>query len=288
MEKDSPLVSVLIPVRNGATDLGRAVESACSQTYENLEIIVSDNYSEDSTQEVIREVLPSDKRLSATQPPRLLDVFSHFLWLADQAKGEYLCWVAHDDMRDPNFVEVLLDRLGDDKNACLAFGRLLIQSPSGEVSSPGASFHNEGQPRYRRIRQAARDTTFHWYGLWRTEVVRNLPRRFLDWYGELPFMMSAAAKGEFLYAPSTAFRYCDAGRSFEENVRRHVFKDEVGSLFGRVGRLVLTAARSVSEVAGFRAGCWAAWCVLERFFSSAFRALVRLLRRSSKDSASPR
>ena len=52
----SPRVSVVIPTRNRAHLLRRAIESALGQTFADLELIVVDDASEDQTETVVREI----------------------------------------------------------------------------------------------------------------------------------------------------------------------------------------------------------------------------------------
>jgi cellulose synthase/poly-beta-1,6-N-acetylglucosamine synthase-like glycosyltransferase len=51
--KAQPLVSIIIPVFNGEKYLREAVDSALSQTYQNTEIIIVNDGSTDSTEEII-------------------------------------------------------------------------------------------------------------------------------------------------------------------------------------------------------------------------------------------
>jgi glycosyltransferase involved in cell wall biosynthesis len=62
MNKQS-LVSIIIPTYNRANLLSRAIESVLSQTYQNLELIIVDDCSQDSTQEVVNKYLAKDKRI---------------------------------------------------------------------------------------------------------------------------------------------------------------------------------------------------------------------------------
>jgi glycosyltransferase involved in cell wall biosynthesis len=50
----NPPVSIGLPVRNGRTYLGQAVDSILAQTYENFELVVSDNASTDRTEPICR------------------------------------------------------------------------------------------------------------------------------------------------------------------------------------------------------------------------------------------
>jgi len=60
---DQPLVSVIIPVFNGAEFIGEAIESAAKQTYRNLEIIIVDDGSTDATPSILRDYAERDERI---------------------------------------------------------------------------------------------------------------------------------------------------------------------------------------------------------------------------------
>ena len=57
-----PLVSVIMPTYNHGKFIGKAIESALSQSYKNLELIIVDNYSEDNTEEIVTSF--TDKRIT--------------------------------------------------------------------------------------------------------------------------------------------------------------------------------------------------------------------------------
>ena len=50
-----PLISVIIPTFNRAYCISRALNSVINQTYQNIEIIVVDNYSTDKTKEIVKK-----------------------------------------------------------------------------------------------------------------------------------------------------------------------------------------------------------------------------------------
>jgi glycosyltransferase involved in cell wall biosynthesis len=56
-----PLVSIFIPVFNGEKTIARTLDSILNQTYKNIEIIIIDNCSADSTVKVVKEF--SDVRI---------------------------------------------------------------------------------------------------------------------------------------------------------------------------------------------------------------------------------
>jgi len=59
--KDLPKVSIIIPTYNRANYLPQAIESALSQDYPNLEVIVSDNCSTDETPEIVKKYMNDER-----------------------------------------------------------------------------------------------------------------------------------------------------------------------------------------------------------------------------------
>jgi len=103
------LVSVIIPAFNAAATIGATIDSVLSQTLQDIEIIVSDDGSTDSTASVV-----SGHR----SDPRVRYIFhenrgtSHAKNLAaKQAKGEYLAFLDSDDSLDRTALETMVHEL---------------------------------------------------------------------------------------------------------------------------------------------------------------------------------
>jgi glycosyltransferase involved in cell wall biosynthesis len=92
------LVSIGVPTRNRAAGLRRGLESILSQDYPNLEILISDNASEDRTEDVCRELAATDSRIRYVRHPRNIGLHGNHNFCLDQARGEFVC-VFHDHDR---------------------------------------------------------------------------------------------------------------------------------------------------------------------------------------------
>ncbi len=102
----APKVSVCIPARNEETNIRRCVEAVLRQDYPNLEIIVLDDRSTDSTLTLLKEIASRDSRLlpiSGSDLPEGWAGKPHALYQASAvAKGEWLCFVDADTFLEPN------------------------------------------------------------------------------------------------------------------------------------------------------------------------------------------
>ncbi len=123
-----PLVSVGVPVYNGAEFLAEALQSVLAQDYPNLELIVCDNASEDETEAICRRIAASDNRVNYLRNPANIGLVPNFRRTLDEARGRYFSWLAHDDvMSDPAYLRTLVSylELYPDVVACATAFRLL-------------------------------------------------------------------------------------------------------------------------------------------------------------------
>lgn len=105
MEK--PLVSVIIPAYNHEKYVAEAMNSVLNQTYENLELIISDDGSTDNTAEVIRSF--KDKRIKAFFLEKNGGLKINCDNLYKHINGKYLACFASDDFWDVTKLEKQID-----------------------------------------------------------------------------------------------------------------------------------------------------------------------------------
>jgi chlorobactene glucosyltransferase len=104
----APLISICIPARNEENNIRNCVESALAQDYPNIEVIVLDDRSTDSTLTQLREIASRDSRLlliSGTNLPAGWAGKPHALFQASAAAhGEWLCFVDADTFLAPQAI----------------------------------------------------------------------------------------------------------------------------------------------------------------------------------------
>ena len=101
----SPLVSFGLPVRNGASTIGEAVESVLAQTLEDWELVISDNQSTDGTSEICRAYAESDARVRHVPTGRDLSIHDNFRAAFHHSHGTYFRWLGDDDWLEPQYAE---------------------------------------------------------------------------------------------------------------------------------------------------------------------------------------
>lgn len=109
-----PLVSIVIPVYNREDLVVESIESALSQTYLNCEIIVVDNFSTDSTWELISALRKKHPQISIYRQTENIGPVRNWYSAISKAKGEYLKILFSDDLMYPDYLEETVQRFNDD------------------------------------------------------------------------------------------------------------------------------------------------------------------------------
>lgn len=100
----SPLVSIGVPVFNGAAFLATALDSLRAQTYDNLEIVIVDNGSTDDTARIGRDYARRDPRIRYVRFEGTIPTVPNYRRALALATGRYFTWNAADDVRGPTVV----------------------------------------------------------------------------------------------------------------------------------------------------------------------------------------
>ena len=100
----APLVSIGVPTRNRAASLRESLTNICGQDYAPIEILVSDNCSQDDTEQVCREVMRQDSRIRYVRHERNIGLHANHNFCIDESRGEFLCIFHDHDVRDVRIV----------------------------------------------------------------------------------------------------------------------------------------------------------------------------------------
>lgn len=126
----APLVSVIIPTYNRAATLPRAIASAHAQSVRDLEVLVVDDGSTDTTRTVLAPAIAAGTIRYFKRPHRGAGAArNHGL---REARGRYLAFLDSDDEWLDNFLEVMLDTIGRaPRGTALVHSDMLRIAPNG-------------------------------------------------------------------------------------------------------------------------------------------------------------
>ena len=95
MEKDK--VSIIIPMYNAEKFIARAIESVCSQTYQNWELLIINDKSKDKSFEIANEFAKKDDRIKIVDSKENVGVVRGRNQLIEKATGKYIAFLDADD-----------------------------------------------------------------------------------------------------------------------------------------------------------------------------------------------
>ncbi|WP_413200699.1 glycosyltransferase family 2 protein [Nostoc piscinale] len=137
-----PLVSVVIPTYNRPDYLKQAIASAVKQTYQHLEIIVSDNCSDESPQGIIESF--ADSRIRFWRHPENVGMLSNQMNAFKMAQGKYVASLHDDDMWHEDFLVKLVPTLEAHSNVILAFSDQYIIDSDSNINHLGTEANTRG------------------------------------------------------------------------------------------------------------------------------------------------
>jgi len=126
-----PVVSIGLPVYNGARYLEQALQSILNQTFRNFELIISDNASTDATESICRRYADVDNRIRYYRNERNLGAAANYNLVIHLARGRYFRHAAHDDVLAPTNIERCAAVLNEWPDVVLAYPRMIMIDAAG-------------------------------------------------------------------------------------------------------------------------------------------------------------
>ncbi len=131
------LVSILIPVYNREQVISETIESALSQTYKNIEVIIVDNASTDKSWQIIQRFSAKDSRIKAIKNEINIGPVPNWLRCVKEAKGEYGKILWSDDLITCDFIEKAIQLFHEEVGFVYSGAKIF----TGENPSDGISFY---------------------------------------------------------------------------------------------------------------------------------------------------
>jgi glycosyltransferase involved in cell wall biosynthesis len=128
--KKTPLVTVLMSVHNGEKWIANSIESVLAQTYRDLEFIIVDDGSTDSSIRIISNYASSDSRIKVLSKSNtgLTDSLNRGLL---EARGEWVARIDSDDICDPNRIQMQLAVALSDSDIVLVGSGMCVINEQG-------------------------------------------------------------------------------------------------------------------------------------------------------------
>jgi len=209
MNGNTPRVSVGMPVYNGERFITQTIESILSQTFQDLELIISDNASTDGTEQICRGYAARDPRVRYYRSDQNRGAAWNHNRVVELARGEYFKWQCHDDYCDRTLLEKCFAVVHCDPDVVLCYPRFVRVDENGRRLGVKSSRVIGGAEPYERFRSLIyrRDSCEEIYGLTRTAVIRKTALIGAYSNSDDTFLAELILLGRFQEVPEPLFFY---------------------------------------------------------------------------------
>jgi glycosyltransferase involved in cell wall biosynthesis len=180
MSREHPTVTIGLPVFNGERFLAEALDAIVTQSFEDFELLISDNASTDSTPEICRDFAARDRRIRVDRLPQNLGASINYNRLVDMARGRFFKWATHDDLLAPSFLEKCVEHLDADPRMVLCSCEIdIIDSDGSRLGKCDDPLPDLASPQpHRRFANLilVDHRCIDVFGLMRIEALRSTPR----------------------------------------------------------------------------------------------------------------
>ena len=115
------LISIVLPVYNGAKYLRESLDSVLAQTYTNWELLIVDDCSKDETPDIAQEYAQRDSRIRYYRNEENLRLPRNLNKGFSLTRGDYLTWTSDDNRYRPEALEKMYQALQENANAQLVY-----------------------------------------------------------------------------------------------------------------------------------------------------------------------
>lgn len=206
----NPLVTVGVPVYRGGNDLLVTLECLRTQTYPNLDILISVDASDVETARSCEPFLQRDPRFRMIVQPSRLGWAGNTDWTMRERRGEFYIFQQHDDQVSPSYVADLVAAAIWKPKAAVCFAVARSSGVANFVSSGFPLSGNTPADRVRAYLETMDCVPFR--GLIRGAALATTDGLLLsdfdpfDSYGtEMRFMAQLALWGDFVFVPGPVY-----------------------------------------------------------------------------------
>jgi glycosyltransferase involved in cell wall biosynthesis len=217
----TPLVSLCIPTYNRARFLGTTIESVLAQTFPDLELVIVNDCSPDSTDEVVASF--NDPRIRYIKNPSNLGVPANYNRTLELGRGEFLVLLEDHDVIEPRYVDSLVDLMRRYPSIGFASTAIEVIDEKGLVTERYLHDFPGFVPGREMLRYLARrtDCPFSLTTFMRRSVLEKVTPWFdarYWWYADLFLWWRLLAISDFGYVnePLLKFRAREEGHTLAE------------------------------------------------------------------------
>jgi glycosyltransferase involved in cell wall biosynthesis len=199
----APRLSIGLAVYNGENYLAESLDALLGQSYEDFELIISDNASTDKTVGICQRYAEQDSRIRYIRQPYNIGLAPNHNFVFQRARGELFKWASHDDLYARDLLQRCVDALDHHPHVVLAHSWTAIVDDSGAVVKaleyPLATASLRAPERFRSMLFANGGDDV--YGVMRADVLRRTALHGSHHHADRTITTEIALHGPFHQVP---------------------------------------------------------------------------------------
>lgn len=216
----APRLSIGLPVYNGEEYLAESLEALLGQSYEDFELIITDNASTDGTESICRRYVRKDSRIRYERLGKNIGAANNHNYVFALTRGELFKWASHDDLYGRDLLKVCVDALDAHPEMILAHSWSAFIDGDGRIIEPFdyrlATDSPSAPERFASLLFAPGGDDF--YGVMRSDMLRKVKPHASYHHADRTYVIEIAMHGPFLQVPELLyFRRDHPGRAERAN-----------------------------------------------------------------------
>ncbi len=194
-----------MPLYNEERHVALAIESWLTQSYQNIELVISDNCSTDQTYAICQRYAERDTRIILGRNPTNLGATYNCRKVLDSGKGKYFIFSAGHDGRSPELLSTCVPALEAQPNVVLAYPQALwMDSEGNSLGNIAGCIETRGMEPLSRLAMALWGLGYAApvYGLFKTDALKRGSIGKVMLAPDVLLLCELALLGEFAYIPA--------------------------------------------------------------------------------------
>ena len=201
------IITIGMPVYNDVNFIEKSLETILNQTFQNFELIISDDGSTDGSELICRKYSEKDSRVKYIRQAKNLGISKNMEFLLTLAHSKYFMWAGDDDLLAPTFIEKLINSLENNPDAISAFCTFAYIDEKGSLISEKQDFDYSNPNKIKRLKHFIKNSNdIFGYGIFLTEKISKVefpiwwwPNKTCPYNNIFPSLCFYLAKGNYIH-----------------------------------------------------------------------------------------
>jgi glycosyltransferase involved in cell wall biosynthesis len=195
-----------MPVFNDVDFVEESILSVLNQSFNDFELVISDDGSTDGSEAICRKYADLDSRVKYFRQPKNLGISKNMEWLLNQSSSTYFMWAGDDDIMDVSYVQTLYNALVNNSHCISAFSPCYLIDENNKTWSKFLSFDYSNSNTSHRLKNYIKNATDYFgYGMFVREKIKDVkfpvwgwPNRNTPYNNIYPTLAYYLCQGDFI------------------------------------------------------------------------------------------